>query len=56
VHGELPNFGSWSTPADVAVQYAPETLARLATLAATYDPRGVLADGNVLRAACVLHA
>ncbi|MTD12635.1 FAD-binding protein [Nakamurella sp. YIM 132087] len=51
--GRLPNFAPSTAPAEVRRTYSPETLRRLATLAATYDPAGVLADAAPIRQACL---
>ena len=45
-----PNFAASNDPADVARNYDPATLARLATLVATYDPDGVLTAARGLTA------
>ena len=41
--GNLPNFAASADPAELARKYDAATLARLGTLAATYDPHEVLA-------------
>ncbi|GAA0282618.1 FAD-binding oxidoreductase [Cryptosporangium japonicum] len=52
--GCLPNFAVSTEPADVARKYGAETLTRLATLATTYDPDGVIAAAQPVHAACLL--
>ncbi len=47
------NFAASGDPAAVARKYDAPTLARLATLADTYDPRGVIAAARGVRAAQV---
>ncbi|SHN32244.1 FAD-binding oxidoreductase [Cryptosporangium aurantiacum] len=54
VEGCLPNFVASHDPAEVARKYDAETLTRLATLAATYDARGVIAAAQPIHAACLL--
>ncbi len=49
----LANFAPSSDPVVVARKYDAPTLARLGTLAATYDPNCVIAAANGVRAACV---
>ena len=51
----LPNFASSADPAQVRRKYDAETLARLASLSAAYDPHGVLSAGAPVRAAADLH-
>ncbi|GGM18198.1 FAD-binding oxidoreductase [Nakamurella endophytica] len=51
--GCLPNFAASADPAEVARKYGRDTLRRLATLAATYDPHGVLAAARPVRQACL---
>jgi FAD/FMN-containing dehydrogenase len=48
--GALPNFGGAATPERVRRTYDARTLERLATLAAAYDPDGVLACAYPVRA------
>lgn len=47
----LPNFGATSDPAAVSKKYPRDTLLRLASLADTYDPHGVIAGAAAIRAA-----
>lgn len=54
--GMLPNFGASADPVALARTYTGETLARLGTLLASYDPRGVIHAGRALRAACLAGA
>ncbi len=49
--GAMPNFGGAATAASVRRAYDTATLQRLASLAAAYDPRGVLAPARSVRAA-----
>ncbi len=51
--GTWPNFAPSRTPEDVQRTYTPDVLARLATLVAHYDPRGVLRDAAAIRNACL---
>ena len=48
--GVWPNFGPPHDAATARRAYDPATLARLAAVARTYDPRGVLQAGHYLRA------
>lgn len=48
--GALPNFGGPATRESVLRVYDAPTLTRLASLASTYDPAGVLACGRAVRA------
>ncbi|KPM52761.1 FAD-linked oxidase [Frankia sp. R43] len=52
--GSTPNFGASSDPAIVARQYDPATLARLATLTASYDPHARMVASHAVRAAAGL--
>lgn len=47
-----PNFAAGNDPARAARNYDRDTLARLSTLAATYDPDGVISAARAVRAAC----
>lgn len=47
--GIWPNFGPLSGPASARRAYSPATLARLAAVADTYDPDGVLVSGVIAR-------
>jgi hypothetical protein len=49
--GGQPNFGATADPARIGRNYDAETLARLKTLATTYDPVGLLTAGQPIRAA-----
>lgn len=51
--GLLPNFAASEDPAVIARKYDAGTLARLATLAATFDPHGVLRAARPIRQACM---
>ncbi|WP_375492098.1 FAD-binding oxidoreductase [uncultured Jatrophihabitans sp.] len=51
----LPNFHATSDPGQIKRKYDPATLARLATLATTYDPHGVVADAAPFRDAAWMH-
>ncbi|TQS42250.1 FAD-binding oxidoreductase [Cryptosporangium phraense] len=52
--GCLPNFTASADPSIVRRKYDDETLTRLATLATTYDPHGVIAAAHPIHAACLL--
>jgi len=52
--GCLPNFAASNDPQAITRKYTSETLTRLATLATTYDPHGVIAAAGPVRAACLL--
>ena len=51
--GGQPNFGVTTDPRQVARNYDAPTLARLATLVASYDPRGRIAAAHALCAAAL---
>jgi hypothetical protein len=50
--GVLPNLAPSEDPAELRRRYDAATLTRLATLAAAYDPRGVLRAARPVREAC----
>ena len=50
--GVLPNFAPSEDPAQVRRRYDGATLTRLATLAAAYDPSGVIRAARPVREAC----
>ena len=49
--GGQPNFAATADPAGIGRKYYPETLRRLGSLVATYDPQGVLTAGRAIRSA-----
>ncbi|WP_375482354.1 FAD-binding oxidoreductase [uncultured Jatrophihabitans sp.] len=51
-----PNFAASGDPLQAARKYDDATLARLSTLAATYDPDGVILASRAIRAACAARA
>ena len=52
----VPNFGASADPAAVARNYDAPTLARLGSLARTYDPHSIIAAAHAVRAATAVRA